>query len=67
MIIPRSRVVGTYFRGWVPARTQWCARIEYDHITVPADVDEAIERLYERIVEEHVSSELSVMITCDNI
>ena len=36
--------VGNLFRGHVPPRTAWVARVEYDHVLVPQDVDAALER-----------------------
>ena len=40
----RRKPVGNLLRSYVPPRTKWCTKIEYDHILVPADVDEALER-----------------------
>ena len=36
--------VGNLFRGSIPPRTAWVARVEYDHVLVPQDVDAALER-----------------------
>ena len=52
----RRKSFGNYLRNYVPPRTKWCTKIEYDHILVPADVDEALERLYDRIIEEHINT-----------
>eukprot|EP00092_Neocalanus_flemingeri_P010563 GFUD01011379.1.p1 GENE.GFUD01011379.1~~GFUD01011379.1.p1 ORF type:complete len:908 (-),score=173.35 GFUD01011379.1:129-2510(-) len=30
--------------------------MEFDHILIPADVDESLERLYERVITEHINS-----------
>ena len=64
--------VGNLFRGHVPPRTAWVARVEYDHVLVPQDVDAALERylwhswgdfpifhcfrFYERVISEHLDS-----------
>jgi len=52
----KQRSVGNLFRGSVPPRTAWVARVEFDHVLVPQDVDMALERLYERIISEHLDS-----------
>ena len=52
----RNKSIGNLVRTFTPPKTQWCTKIEYDHILVPADVDESLERFYERILSEHVSS-----------
>jgi len=46
--------IGNLFRSYISPKTNWCSKIEYDHILIPADVDEALEKLYERIITEHV-------------
>ena len=40
----RSKSVGNLVRSFTPPKTKWCTKIEYDHILVPADVDESLER-----------------------
>ena len=52
----RNKSIGNLARSLTPPKTQWCTKIEYDHILVPADVDESLERFYERILSEHVAS-----------
>ena len=52
----RNKSVGNLARSFTPPKTKWCTKIEYNHILVPAEVDESLERLYERILTEHVSS-----------
>ena len=52
----RNKSIGNLVRSFTPPKTQWCTKIEYDHILVPADVDESLERFYERILSEHVTS-----------
>ena len=52
----RNKSIGNLARTLTPPKTQWCTKIEYDHILVPADVDESLERFYERVLLEHVSS-----------
>jgi len=52
----KQRSVGNLFRGSVPPRTAWVARVEFDHVLVPQDVDMALERLYERVISEHLDS-----------
>ena len=50
----RTKSIGNYLKGYNPPKTRWCSKIEYDHILVPANVDESLERLYERVIREHV-------------
>ena len=52
----RNKSIGNLARTLTPPKTQWCTKIEYDHILVPADVDESLEKFYERVLLEHVSS-----------
>ena len=55
--VSRSRQsLGNYARSYVAPKTQWCTRIESNHILVPADVDEALEKLFERLITEHVDT-----------
>ena len=53
-LVQKPKPIGNLFRSYSPPKTNWCSRIEYDHILIPADVDEALEKLYERIIAEHV-------------
>ena len=41
----RGKSVGNLARSFTPPKTKWCTKIEFDHILVPADVDESLERL----------------------
>merc|ERR1719244_269537 len=52
----RQKQVGNLCRSYVPPRTKWCSKIEFDHVLVPPDVDDSLERLYERILREHIDS-----------
>lgn len=52
----RGKSIGNLARSFTPPKTKWCTKIEFDHILVPADVDESLERLYERILTEHVTT-----------
>jgi len=53
-LVQKPKPIGNLFRSYSPPKTNWCSRIEYDHILIPADVDEALDKLYERIIAEHV-------------
>eukprot|EP00092_Neocalanus_flemingeri_P013482 GFUD01014541.1.p1 GENE.GFUD01014541.1~~GFUD01014541.1.p1 ORF type:complete len:1024 (+),score=205.10 GFUD01014541.1:100-3171(+) len=52
----KQKPIGNLLRGYVPPRTKWCSKMEFDHILIPADVDESLERLYERVITEHINS-----------
>lgn len=52
----RQKPLGNLLRGMVPPRTHWCSKMEFDHLLIPEDVDSALERLYERIIMEHIDS-----------
>merc|ERR1719320_197282 len=52
----KQKPIGNLLRSYAPARTKWCAKMEFDHILIPADVDESLERLYERVITEHINS-----------
>ena len=40
----KQKSIGNFLRSYVPLRTKWCSKIEYDHILIPSDVDESLER-----------------------
>ena len=40
----KQKQIGNLLRGYVPPRTKWCSKLEFDHILIPADVDESLER-----------------------
>ena len=40
----KQKPVGNLLRSYVPPRTKWCSKMEFDHILIPADVDESLER-----------------------
>jgi len=52
----KQKPIGNLLRSYAPARTKWCSKMEFDHILIPADVDESLERLYERVITEHINS-----------
>jgi len=52
----KQKPVGNLLRSYVSPRTKWCSKMEFDHILVPADVDESLERLFERVITEHIYS-----------
>lgn len=52
----KQKPIGNLLRSYVPPRTKWCSKMEFDHILIPADVDECLERLYERVITEHINS-----------
>jgi len=52
----KQKSIGNLLRSYVPPRTKWCSKMEFDHILIPADVDESLERLYERVITEHINS-----------
>jgi len=48
--------VGNCFKNLRPVRTQWCSKLQRGEAWVPPNVDEALERLLERILTEYVKS-----------
>ena len=40
----KQKSIGNLLRSYVPPRTKWCSKMEFDHILIPADVDESLER-----------------------
>jgi len=52
----KQKPIGNLLRSYVHPRTKWCSKMEFDHILIPADVDESLERLYERVITEHINS-----------
>merc|ERR1719233_58813 len=52
----KQKPIGNLLRSYAPGRTKWCSKMEFDHILIPADVDESLERLYERVITEHINS-----------
>lgn len=52
----RQKPLGNMLRACVPPRTHWCSKMEFDHLLIPQDVDSALERLYERVITDHIDS-----------
>ncbi|XP_023327510.1 sorting nexin-14 isoform X3 [Eurytemora carolleeae] len=48
--------VSNFLKSYRPPRTVWCSKVEFGDIWIPPDVDDALERLYERIVTEFIVS-----------
>ena len=40
----KQKPIGNLLQSYAPARTKWCSKMEFDHILIPADVDESLER-----------------------
>ena len=40
----KQKPIGNLLRGYTPPRTKWCSKMEFDHILIPADVDQSLER-----------------------
>jgi len=48
--------VSNILSSWRPTRTSWCSKIEHGEVWIPPNIDNSLERLFERIITEYVIS-----------